>query len=584
MKIEPIQKLIDLSSLFTKSEKWQFILMTVFSSMTALLEICTAFSVALLARVLTQPNCLNEYLQKYLALRVHIEPQETVLWVISLCLGLYLIKSGFALTESFYQQRVIQKTKTALSTRLLRLYTKAPYEYYLQQNTSKGLTLFSVDLDRVFYAGIYGACVIFSELVVFIFLISMLIFINPVSSLITFCAGAVLIFFLIKVLLKRFYRWGKNVHESSQSADQHLIQFFHGFKEMILLNKSEPFIHQYTSFIDRAHFNRARYLATNAIPRLSLEIFFILIITILIGHLTLSGTPSSEIIALLGGYLYIGFRIIPGTNRILTHLNFFKAIQAHFEHVQKEHQKLITAPQMHEEPDLTFTQDIQLDSVVYRYPNTETIALNSISLTLKKGESIGIIGETGSGKSTLTDLILGLIQPQEGSILADQKFALNCPQWHSKIGYVPQALYLTDDTISANIAFGEPESEIDLDRVQKAAEYAQLTTLIQKLPDGFNTMVGDRGIRLSGGERQRVGIARALYRNPEILIFDEATSALDNETEKTLIETIRPLSQNRTLIMVAHRLTTLRYCDRILVLKHGKIENIVTYDELMKTH
>ncbi|MGI9214554.1 MAG: ATP-binding cassette domain-containing protein, partial [Gammaproteobacteria bacterium] len=203
----------------------------------------------------------------------------------------------------------------------------------------------------------------------------------------------------------------------------------------------------------------------------------------------------------------------------------------------------------------------------------------NISFKINKGESIGIVGETGSGKSTLVDLMLGLLKPYIGSILVDGKYPVNAYQWHQKLGYVPQKIYLTDDTIEQNIAFGE--KEIDSGKLNAAIDAAQLRKLIDTLPKGSKTMVGERGIRLSGGESQRVVIARALYHKPEVLIFDESTSALDNETENRLMETIYSVSKARTVIMIAHRLTTLKNCDRIVVMEQGKIKKVTNYNMLI---
>jgi len=188
------------------------------------------------------------------------------------------------------------------------------------------------------------------------------------------------------------------------------------------------------------------------------------------------------------------------------------------------------------------------------------------------------VGETGSGKSTLVDVILGLLKPNSGSILVDDKYPVNAYQWHQKIGYVPQSIYLTDDTIEANIAFGE--QKIDKFRLDAAIDASQLRKFIDQLPEGSKTIVGERGVRLSGGERQRIAIARALYRNPEVLIFDEATSALDNETEARLMETIYAVSQNRTVIMIAHRFTTLKECQKIIVMNNGMVEKITDYSSI----
>jgi ATP-binding cassette subfamily C protein len=229
-------------------------------------------------------------------------------------------------------------------------------------------------------------------------------------------------------------------------------------------------------------------------------------------------------------------------------------------------------------PDFQFDQDIEIKDLSFRYLNTEKDALSHVSLQIKKGECVGIVGETGSGKSTLVDLILGLLKPSHGSILIDGQYPVHSYEWHQKIGYVPQNIYLTDDTIEKNIAFGE--KDIDLNRLNLAIDAAQLRKFIDALPEGVKTVVGERGIRLSGGERQRIAIARALYRSPEVLIFDEATSALDNDTEARLMKTINAVSRDRTVIMIAHRLTTLKDCNRIVVMDKGTISQVTDYNSL----
>jgi ATP-binding cassette subfamily C protein len=265
---------------------------------------------------------------------------------------------------------------------------------------------------------------------------------------------------------------------------------------------------------------------------------------------------------------------MPGLNRIITQLNLFKSIIPSIERVYAEYTEISAKEHYVNVPEFQFEDAIYIKDVNFRYLNTAKNALTYVSLNIKKGECLGVVGETGSGKSTFIDIILGLLKPYEGSVLVDAKFPVNSFQWHQKVGYVPQSVYLIDDTIEANIAFGE--QNVDESKLNAAISSAQLTLFIKQLSAGAKTIVGERGIRLSGGERQRIAIARALYRNPEVLIFDEATSALDNETETKLVETIYTLSQDRTIIMVAHRLTTLKNCDRIVEIKDGNVEEVQT--------
>ncbi|MDP2194255.1 MAG: ABC transporter ATP-binding protein, partial [Alphaproteobacteria bacterium] len=297
-----------------------------------------------------------------------------------------------------------------------------------------------------------------------------------------------------------------------------------------------------------------------------------------IAILCLEQESPVQMIGILGGYLYAGFRLMPGLNRIINQLNIFKSAIPSIERIHQEYTMIAAKENYVHVPAFEFTRGIEISDLSFQYLNTAKNALSNVSLTIKKGQCIGIVGETGSGKSTLVDIILGLLKPIEGSILVDGQYPVNAYEWHQKIGYVPQSIYLTDDTIEKNIAFGD--NDIHEDRLNAAIDAAQLRKFINALPDGAKTIVGERGVRLSGGERQRIAIARALYRNPEVLIFDEATSALDHETEARLMETINAVSRDRTVIMIAHRITTLQNCDQIVVMENGTLKEITTYSKL----
>ncbi|WP_232225143.1 ABC transporter ATP-binding protein [Dactylococcopsis salina] len=230
---------------------------------------------------------------------------------------------------------------------------------------------------------------------------------------------------------------------------------------------------------------------------------------------------------------------------------------------------------------MTLKTQLRLDSVSYHYPNSEEQVLNQVSIEIPQGTSVGLIGSSGAGKTTLVDVILGLLQPTEGKVLVDGvDIQQGLRGWQNQIGYIPQSIYLCDDTLRGNIAFGIPEEEISDEQVWSAVRSAQLQELVERLPQGLDTVVGERGVRLSGGQRQRVGIARALYHNPQVLVMDEATAALDNETEAGIMEAVEKLSGEKTLIMIAHRLTTVKNCDCLYLMERGKVVDQGSYEEL----
>jgi ABC-type multidrug transport system fused ATPase/permease subunit len=282
-------------------------------------------------------------------------------------------------------------------------------------------------------------------------------------------------------------------------------------------------------------------------------------------------------VPVLAVFALAAFRLLPSANRILSSANALRFAESVVTNLYEEMmmlapKELETAKPDIQPPCITFQQDIELNNVSYQYPKSKNFSISNINLTISKGESVGVVGKSGSGKSTLSNLILGLLHPTKGIINVDGVgIDQNIKGWQSIIGYVQQDIFLLDASVKQNIAFGESSEEIDNDKLTNAIKEAQLLELIESLPDGLNTQLGERGLRISGGQKQRIGIARALYRNAPILIFDEATSALDNETESEIVSAIRSLKGTRTMIVIAHRLSTIKHCDRIVELKNGQI-------------
>jgi len=572
--ISAIQKL---SFLLTREEKFKWLGIVVFALCTSFFEVLTASIIVVFARVLNQVEMGQKYLAM-LGFGLDLSPSRIVSYI-SIIVGIvYIIKNLVAAVEVFYQNFSIQKMNYQFKNKLLRCYAEADYGFYLTRNSSLGLQVIGGDVELMFSGGMICLASILSEGIIFLCLIALVIMMNPPLALAIFGIGAVLGYGITKGLLPRFYRFGQRLQEAGLYSSQNLTQFFHGFKEIILLGKRDAFINAYQYHSLKKSRIQAMQTAINALPRMVIEVLFVGLFVTTISLLCLEHESPLQMIGILSGYLYAGFRLMPGLNRIINQLNTFKSSIPSIERVHTEYYTVANKENYVSVPEFSFEDGITFKNVNFRYLNTEKDSLTHISLKIKKGECIGIVGETGSGKSTFVDVMLGLLKPYEGSVLVDEKFPVNSYQWHLKLGYVPQSVYLIDDSIEANIAFGE--QKINEIKLNQAIDSAQLRKLIDQLPLGSQTIVGERGIRLSGGERQRIAIARALYRDPEVLIFDEATSALDNETESRLMETIHAISQNRTVIMIAHRLTTLKDCNRIIVMENGKIKELVTYSAL----
>ncbi len=574
--LSAIQKL---RFLLTKEEKVKWLGIVGFALFSSFFEIITASLVVIFAQVLNQPEFGIKYLSM-VGLEGNLSPGRVVFYIAIAVGGVYLVKNLVAAAEAFYQNFSIQKMSYHFKNKLLYRYAEADYAFYLTRNSSLGLAVVGGDSELMFSGGMMSIAIILSESTIFLCLIGMIIFMNPSLAFMIFAIGATFGFTMVKGLLPQFYKWGQRLQEASLFCSQNLLQFFHGFKEIVLLGKREAFIDAYRHYSHKKSRVQALQTATNVLPRLVIETLFVGIFVLAIAILCFDHESPVQMIGILGGYLYAGFRLMPGLNRIINQLNILKSSISSVDRVCNEYTSIAVKKTYEDVPNFKFDELINLTNVSFRYLNTEKDALQNIFLDIKKGECIGIIGETGSGKSTLVDIILGLLKPYHGQVLIDNKFTVSSYQWHQKIGYVPQSVYLIDDAIEANIAFGE--KEIDKIKLNAAIDAAQLRKFINNLPQGSKTIVGERGIRLSGGERQRIAIARALYRNPEVLIFDEATSALDNETEARLMKTIQAVSKNRTVIMIAHRLTTLKECDRIVMMKQGQVNQIASYENLQK--
>ena len=569
-----IQKLRELLS---REEKIKWLFIVVFALVVSVLEVVAASTIIMFAQVLIDPIVGQKYFQK-IGITESLSSGQIVLYVAVAVGIIFLIKNLITAFEVFFQNFSIQRMCYEFKNKLLHSYAQADYGFYLTRNSSFGLQVVGGDAEKSFSTGMVSLASILSECVIFIFLVGMIVYMNPTLAFIIFAIGVLLSFLISKFLLPQFYYWGQKLQQVGIFTDQNLLQFFHAFKEIVLLGKKESFINAFQVHSKERSKIQAIQTSTNALPRLCIEILFVGLFVVTISYLCIGYESPMQVIGLLSGYLYAGFRLMPGLNRIINQLNTFKSVIPSILRVHKEYTKVGSDKNYLNIQDFKFNNSIVFKSVSFKYLNANKNAISKIDLKIIKGECIGIIGKTGSGKSTLIDLLLGLLRPTEGKILVDDKFHVNSTQWHQKIGYVPQAVYLVDDTIEANIAFGE--KNIDQDKLNDAIDSSQLRKFVNSLPQALKTIVGERGVRLSGGERQRIAIARALYRNPEVLIFDEATSALDNETEARLIKTIHGISINRTVIMIAHRLTTLKDCNRIIRMDNGSLKSISKYQDI----
>lgn len=485
-----------------------------------------------------------------------------------------------------------------LSSKLLRAYLSAPYTFHLNRNTALLIQNIINETEKFSNGVMMPLLTSTSNVAILCALMLLLIKTNLIATVII--SGVLLASFLFFQKLKdRLAHWGKEASESYTEMIRIINHGLGGLKETQIIGCESYFEQKMDEQTQRYATTTSMAVSLSNLPRYMIET---LLITFLVGFtitfLAFNQENTQNINSVLGIYAMASIRLLPAVSNLIGSINgirysSYSLDQLYFDLKELEETELKGTRRLSHSTQavslssggnrvMPFVNQISLERIVYHYPNTSETALEGISLTIEKGQSIGLIGKSGAGKTTLVDVILGLLIPQSGDIKVDGVSVYNdLRSWQNLIGYVPQSIFLTDDALEKNIAFGVPDHRIDYQKLNGAIEAAQLTELVEQLPDGLKTAVGERGVRLSGGQRQRVGIARALYHEREILVLDEATAALDNETESLVSDAIKSLGGKKTVIIIAHRLSTIEHCDRIYKMEKGRIVTSGTYQEVV---
>lgn len=493
---------------------------------------------------------------------------------------------------TWFNLRFVWSVNNSLSVRLIQHYLNHDYVLFTQRNSADLQKNIQTEVTEVTASVLQPILNLLNKAISVLLTIILLLMIDPILVLLIGAIFGFVYFVVYSFTKKTLSRIGQGSLDDNEKKFKAINEALGVFKIAKLLHLEPFFIERFARASRRFTRNQSKRLAISQLPRFVVEtIAFSFMIGVSL-YIIASKSNFTEVIPVLGLYVFASYRLMPGIQQIYTNFSVIRSRWSHAIYLQHELEPIIA----HHLSDLNESEAkssqpstsrpgplIEFRNVTFSYPNTKTTTIENISFSIPAKTTLGFMGETGSGKTTIVDMILGIILPDKGEILVHDMPMTpnNIEMWQKAIGYVPQDIYLTDNTISENIAFGLTNDQIDMAKVRKAAALANIADFIEgDLINKYETIVGERGVRLSGGQRQRIGIARALYYDPQLLVFDEATSALDYETEKSVMEAIENLSNERSIIIVAHRITTLQKCDLIIKVEKGRIVKSGAYDEV----
>ena len=578
--------------LLPKGDPFKLLILLLLMFVAAAMEVVGIGMIPAFVAIVADPErVMNlEWMQPLLSMFEITSAQDLLIWGSGVLLGVFIIKGGYIITFNYFEARFLYYRRYTISHRLMRSYMHAPYTFHLNRNTAELLRNISNEIN-VFINNVVSNMLRMSREGVMA--LSILIFLFIMEPLITLLIvalsglGAGTFILLNKRKMKEF---GEEEQERRANMIKALNQGLGGIKDARVLNREEEFINKFRIEALESTKLKTYIKFIQQIPRPVVETTAVLGMLLVAVLLVWQGRSMGAIIPILTLFAMATVRLMPSVQQLVsnyTNLRYNMVSLDPLYHDLKELQEYNTnfIEDRKRKESLNFKKEIQIDNVSYRYPEGDVQALKEISLTIPKGKAVAFVGSSGAGKTTMVDLILGLLEPDEGSIRVDgTDISSSISAWQRNIGYIPQSIYLADETLRSNIAFGLPEEKVDESKVREAIKLAQLETMMSRLPRGLDTVVGEHGTRLSGGQRQRVGIARALYHNPKVLIMDEATSALDNITEKQITGAIESLKGEHTLIMIAHRLTTVKNCDTLYFMEEGQIIQKGSYYELVDSN
>lgn len=571
-------------SIFDRKQKWQLVGLGVMIFIGGLLETLGVSAMIPVVQALLAPEELVAYVQRYAVLQdlcdaLHITTSGQITMALLYgMMAIYAIKNLYILLLTYTQNTFITKNRNRMISRVMAEFLNRPYEKYLGADIPTVFRITDSDIPQTFSL-ILAMLQLASEVVVSCLIFAVLLLSDVAMTLFILAVFGILTLFILKVFKPKLNQIGAKNQAIQSRIAKWRIQATYGLKDVKVLNREEFYVRNYYETGKVGADVARNYAVLNNSPRLLIEtVFIVSILGFLVVYIN-GGGDITAIVTTISAFGVAAIRVLPSVNRINTYITEIAYTQPSLDFVYENLQEgmktdaMLAARRANSQKEkLKLDDRIELNHISFHYPDSDKNIFEDAHMIVPKGKSVGIIGASGAGKSTIVDILLGLLHTQEGTITCDGvDIFKNYESWLAQIGYIPQSIYLVDESIRDNIAFGIDADRIDEKRIWEVLEEAQLKEFVEELPQGLDTTIGDRGVRLSGGQRQRIGIARALYNDPEILVFDEATSALDNDTEAAVMEAINSFHGRKTMVIIAHRLNTIAKCDQIYKVENTKL-------------
>ncbi|MEM9280776.1 MAG: ABC transporter ATP-binding protein [Verrucomicrobiota bacterium] len=564
--------------LFTRRERKSFLLFFGFMLIGTLMETVGLGLVLPLVAFLTVDDLESTYPFLHTVSAALGEPtkNELIYGVVGLLIAVYLLKTVFMVWLSWKQAGLFLRAQANLASRLMETYLEQPWNDFISRNSSEYVQTVNNETALVMTHGFNSAVEFVKNAILLVAAMVLLMCVQPVATLVVIMIFSIMAGTFLISSRVRVSHWGKIRKHHEQLRLQTLQNTLRSAKSVKLASKEDFFVSEFLRHCENLVRSGQWQSTLRGLPKQVFELVGVVALGLIIFVTTMQGTSLDAVTPLIALFVAVFIRLLPSVNAILAGLHSIRYIEPTIiaMHEELTREKHYIEPD-EEAPEITLNSEIELRDISFTYKGAEQKSLDRVSIQIPQGTFLGIVGESGAGKSTLVDVLLGFLHPDEGALLCDGvgiHKALD--SWRRKVGYVPQFIFLLDDTLARNIAFGLDDEEINMNRVQEALEVAQLESVVARFPEGVHTVIGEDGSQLSGGEKQRIGIARALYNDPEVLILDEASASLDEKTEAALLSAVEILKGEKTIISISHRPKTIEYCDMVIRLDQGRIDSV----------